>query len=185
MNKGELNIKSSDLTSSEELNISYEEIDISKLIFQKKTDNLMLIISFLFGGFFIIYLLNPDNYKDEGWFGIALFIFILTFFSAIITYVKSKNLVLIPTINHGYIELLKAKPNQKEFDEFLRELSNRITSYLKLKYGTIDLDMPLEPQLMNISWLKDREIITLDEFESLKKELINNGKGNSPIGFNK
>lgn len=185
MNKRELNIKSSDLTSSEELNIPYEEIDTSKLIFQKQTDNIMLIITLIFGGFFIINLLNPDNYKGDGWFGVGLFLFMVTLFSAMITYVKSKNLVLIPTMNNGYIEILNAKPSQKQFDEFLSELTSRITTYLKSKYGTIDFDMPTEPQLMNLSWLKDREIITPDEFENLKKELINNGKGNSPVGFNK
>ncbi|EAR00003.1 hypothetical protein FB2170_01477 [Maribacter sp. HTCC2170] len=185
MNKGELNIKSSDLTSSEELNISYEEIDTSKLVYQKQTDNIMLIITIIFGGFFTINLFNPDNYKDDGWFGVGLFLFMVTLFSAMITYVKSKNLVLIPTMNNGYIEILKAKPNQKQFDEFLSELTIRITTYLKSKYGTLDFDLPTEPQLMNLSWLKDREIITLDEFENLKKQLINNGKGNSPVGFNK
>ncbi len=185
MNKRDLNIKSSDLTSSEELNIPYEEIDTNKLIFQKKTDNIMLIITLIFGGFFIINLFNPENYKGDGWFGVGLFLFMVTLFSAMITYVKCKNLVLIPTLNNGYIEILKAKPNQKQFDEFLSELTSRISTYLKSKYGTLDFDMPYEPQLMNLSWLKDREIITTDEFENLKKELINNGKGKSPVGFNK
>ncbi|WP_156125298.1 hypothetical protein [Cellulophaga sp. Hel_I_12] len=185
MNKKDLNIKSSDLTSSEELNIPYEEIDTNKLIFQKKTDNIMLIITLIFGGFFIINLFNPENYKGDGWFGVGLFLFMVTLFSAMITYVKSKNLVLIPTLNNGYIEILKAKPNQKQFDEFLSELTSRISKYLKSKYGTLDFDMPYEPQLMNLSWLKDREIITTDEFENLKKELINNGKGKGPVGFNK
>lgn len=45
--------------------------------------------------------------------------------------------------------------------------------------------MPTEPQLMNLSWLKERKIITLDEFENLKTELINSGKGNYKVGFNK
>ncbi|WP_131811095.1 hypothetical protein [Aequorivita soesokkakensis] len=183
LKKGELNIKSSDLTSSEEVNISYEEIDTSKLIFKKGTDNIMILITVIFGGFFVIYMLNPDNYKEAGWFGTALFIFILAFFSGLITYVKSKNVALIPTVNHGYIEMFNGKPNQIEFDAFLSELTSSINSYLKLKYGTIDLDMPLEPQLMGLSWLKDREIITPAEFENLKKELINNGREHSAIGF--
>ena len=185
MNKGELNIKSSDLTSSEELNISYEEIDTSKLIFQKQTDNIMLIITIISGGIFMINLFNPDNYKGDGWFGVGLFLFMLTLLSAVITYVKSKNIVLIPTMNNGYITILKEKPNQIQFDEFLSELSSRITTYLKSKYGTLDFDLPTEPQIMNLSWLKDREIITPDEFKILKKELISKGKGDSPVGFNK
>lgn len=54
LNNEALNIKSSDLTSSEELNISYEDIDTSKLIIRKEVDNIMLIITLLFGSFLII-----------------------------------------------------------------------------------------------------------------------------------
>lgn len=185
MNKESLNIKSRDLTSSEELNIPYEEIDTSKIIKQKQTDNIMLIITLIFGGFFMINILNPDNYKGEGWFGVAVFLFMVTLVSGLITYVKSKNLILIPTLNNGYLELFKAKPNQEQSDKFISELSSRITSILRSKYGTIDLEMPTEPQLMNISWLKDRGVITIEEFENLKSNLIKNGKGNNPVGFNK
>lgn len=185
LNKESLNIKSRNLTSSEELNISYEEIDTSKIIKQKQTDNILLIITLIFGGFFLINLFNPDNYKGEGWFGVAIFLFMVTFLSGLLTYIKSKNLVLIPTLNNGHLEVLNAKPNQEQFDEFMTELSARITSFLRTKYGTIDLDMPTEPQLMNLSWLKDRDIITIDEFEKLKSDLIHNGKGNNPVGFTK
>jgi hypothetical protein len=167
------------------LNISYEEIDTSKIIKQKQTDNILLIITIIFGGFFLINLFNPDNYKGEGWFGVALFLFMVSLISGLLTYIKSKNLVLIPTLNNGHLEVLTAKPNQEQFDEFMTELSDRITSFLRTKYGTIDLDMPTEPQLMNLSWLKDRDIITIDEFEKLKSDLIHNGKGNNPVGFTK
>lgn len=47
-----LNVKSKDLTSFEEINIPYEEIDTSKIIYQKQIDNLMLIITIVFGTFF-------------------------------------------------------------------------------------------------------------------------------------
>lgn len=183
LNKESLNIKTRDLTSSEELTISYDEIDTSKIIHQKQTDNIMLIITLVFGGFFMINLLNPDNYEGEGWFGVAFFLFMVTLISGLITYVKSKNLVLIPTMSNNYIELFKDKPNEEEFAKFLTQLTDHITSFLRAKYATIDLDMPTEPQLMNLSWLKDREIITNDEFDKLKSDLIHNGKGNNPVGF--
>lgn len=47
-----LKVKSKDLTSFEEINIPYEEIDTSKIIYQKQIDNLMLIITIVFGTFF-------------------------------------------------------------------------------------------------------------------------------------
>ncbi len=185
LNKESLNIKSRDLTSSEEFNIPYEEIDTSKIISRKQTDNIMLIITLIFGLFFMINILNPENYKGEGLLGVAIFLFVATLISGLITYIKSKNSILIPTMNNRYLEIFKGKPNSEQFDKFIKELSNEINSYLLQKYGTIDLDMPTEPQLMNLSWLKERKIITANEFEDLKSRLINNGTGNNPVGFKK
>jgi hypothetical protein len=47
------------------------------------------------------------------------------------------------------------------------------------------LDLPKEPQLLNLAWLKDREVISQEEFEKLKSELTNKGIGENPVGFNK
>ena len=185
LGKDSLNIQTKDLTSSESLNIPYEEIDTSNLVERRQTDNILLIITIVFGTFFIINILNPDNYDGDGLFGVALFLFLATLASGFLTYLKSRNVVLIPTANNRYIELFKDKPNKELFDAFILELSNRITSFLYTKYASIDTDLPIEPQLLNIAWLKEREIISQEEFERLKSELTKKGSGGNPVGFNK
>lgn len=182
LEKGFLRIRSKDLTSSTELCVPYEEIDISKIIKQKKTDNIMLIITMIFGVFFLINIFNPNNYNGDGLLEIAIFLFMATVVCGLITYVKSKNVTLIPTLNNGYLEFLKNKPSNEQFEDFILELSNKVIVFLKSKYTAIDLEMPLEPQLINLAWLKDREIITVEEFESLKTKLT--GKRGDSIGFN-
>ena len=183
MHAGHLNVKSRDLTSSEELNISYEEIDISNIIKQKQTDNILLIITLIFGTFFIINILNPANYEGKGLFGVAIFLLIITLVSGLLTYTKSKNIFLIPTVKNGFLEIFKSKPNHDKVEEFVNELGKRVNQYLRSKYGAIDTDMPPEPQLANIQWLKEREVITLEEFENLKSKLIKGTKQNNPVGF--
>ncbi|MGB6150455.1 MAG: hypothetical protein WBG48_00565 [Pricia sp.] len=183
LHAGHLNVKSRDLTSSEELNISYEEIDISNIIKQKQTDNILLIITLVFGTFLIINILNPANYEGKGLFGVAIFLLIITFVSGLLTYTKSKNVFLIPTMKNGFLEIFKSKPNHVKVEEFVNELGKRINQYLRSKYGVIDTDMPPEPQLANIQWLKEREVITPEEFENLKSKLIKGTKQNNPVGF--
>ena len=185
MNDEFLNIKSKDLTSSEEINVPYEEIDVSRLVYQKQTDNIMLIITIVFGTFFLINIFNPENYNGGGLLGVAIFLFFVTAFSGIITFVKSKNITLIPTQNHGYLEVFRNKPSSREHDGFISELSKRVTSLLKTKYGKVDMDMPVEPQLMNFAWLKERGVISEEEFNTLKYNLIGKENTNNQIGFNK
>jgi len=178
-------IKNNNLTSSEEIVISLEDIDTNKIVYQKKTDNLMLIVTIFFGVFFLINIFNPENYasEEDDSSGVFIFLFFMSFISGVITFIKSKNIILIPTMHNGYLEIFRAKPNKKEVDDFISELSLKINVSLKNKYGKLDLDMPIEPQLMNISWLKEREVISELEFEQMKSELISLRKDQNKIGF--
>ena len=48
------------------------------------------------------------------------------------------------------------------------------------KYGKIDKNLPIEPQLENLYFLRNREIISNSEFEELKSKLY----GVRTVGFN-
>ena len=94
-------------------------------------------------------------------------------------------MLLIPTHNNGYLEFIKNKPNKDEFEAFIKKLSDEITLFLKSKYAKIDLEMPVEPQLMTLGWLREKDIISEEEFENLKHNLVNKKKGGASIGFSK
>lgn len=146
----------------------------------------MLIVTLVFGVFFLINIFNPDNYPDgSGLIGVSIFLFIVTCLSGLVTYIKSKNVLLIPTHNNGYLEFIKNKPNKDEFEAFIKKLSDEITLFLKSKYAKIDLEMPVEPQLMTLGWLREKDIISEEEFENLKHNLVNKKKGGASIGFSK
>jgi hypothetical protein len=178
-----LGVKYKDLTSSDELNIPYEEIDTIKIRKQKKNDNALLLITIFFGLVFIINILNLDNYKDKSFLGVAIFLFLATLVSGLITYLKFKNIILIPTANNGHLELYLTIPSKVETDNFITELTQRINTYLKTKYASIDKDMPIDQQMSNLLWLKEREVLSIKEFEDLKMKLRNNGNGEKSIGF--
>ena len=185
LNKNSIKVKVKNLTSSEETTISLEEIDTRKMVYQKKTDTLMLVVTLFFGIFFLINIFNPENYKpdQDDPYGVFIFLFLVSLFSGLITFLKSKNVILIPTINNGYLEVFRSKPSENDVDDFISKLSEKINLSLKDKYGKLDLDMPTEQQLMNISWLKEREVISELEFEQLKTQLTSLRKDQNKIGF--
>ncbi|UAB75609.1 hypothetical protein [Mesoflavibacter sp. SCSIO 43206] len=185
LNKNSIKVKVKNLTSSEETTISLEEIDTRKMVYQKKTDTLMLIVTLFFGIFFLINIFNPENYKpdQDDPYGVFIFLFLASLFSGLITFLKSKNVILIPTMNNGYLEVFRSKPSENDVDDFISKLSEKINKSLKDKYGKLDLGMPTEQQLMNISWLKEREVISELEFEQLKTQLTSLRKDQNKIGF--
>lgn len=185
LNKNSIKVKVKNLTSSEETTISLEEIDTRKMVYQKKTDTLMLIVTLFFGIFFLINIFNPENYKpdQDDPYGVFIFLFLASLFSGLITFLKSKNVILIPTMNNGYLEVFRSKPSENDVDDFISKLSEKINISLKDKYGKLDLGMPTEQQLMNISWLKEREVISELEFEQLKTQLTSLRKDQNKIGF--
>lgn len=87
--------------------------------------------------------------------------------------------------SNGHLEVFRNRPSSEEHDSFISELSKRVALFLRTKYGKIDFDMPVEPQLMNFAWLKDRDVISQDEFDRLKSSLIGKSNSHNSVGFNK
>ncbi len=55
--------------------------------------------------------------------------------------------------------------------KFLDELKTRTFSYLRKIYAVIDLDLSIERQLDMINSLRQRKIISSEEFEELKQKI--------------
>ena len=66
--------------------------------------------------------------------------------------------------------------------EFANQIINSGNSYLLNKYSKIDKDLPIDSQIYNLEFLRNKEIITEEQFENLKNQLL--GRENkSSIGF--
>ncbi|RDJ93906.1 SHOCT domain-containing protein, partial [Lacticaseibacillus rhamnosus] len=66
--------------------------------------------------------------------------------------------------------------------------SNKIidasNQFLLTKYGKIDKALPMEGQLNKLEFLRDRDILTDEEFENLKNQLLGRENKGS-IGFSR
>lgn len=177
-----INIKVKNLTSSQEVEIPFEEINLKKIIKQSKTDGLITVVCAFFGVIFLLGIILKISGKDDiTWSTILLFL-VFTILSGLITYVNYKRLILIPTANNGHFEILDGNPTKEITDRFINNLTLKTNSYLKNKYGQVDKDLPIDPQLTNLMWLKERNILKEEEFIELKNKLLGKRDNNS-IGF--
>jgi len=178
-----LQVKVRDLTSYQEVEIPFEEINSKKIIRQSKTDNTIIALALLFGISFLANLtLKIIGSIESKWESVFL-MFLLTALSVLLAYVNSKKQILVPTANNGFLEIFDGRPTKQMTEDFIVNLTMKSNDYLKRKYGSIDHDLPIEPQLMNLIWLKEQEILKDEEFEELKSELIGKQGNNNPIGF--
>ena len=176
-----LYFKDSNLTNSYETEIPYQEINFSKISKQKKSNtflNLLVIIFGLASILNLILLVSGTFVLD--WRNL-LVTTCLTFIFALLSYSKSNKHVFIPTENDGLLEFFAAIPDNASVDNFLENLFKKIASFLKKKYATLDKDLPIDHQLSNLIWLKEKDILSDDEFTALKNELLK--RNTNPIGF--
>lgn len=177
-----LNVKRKRLGEYVELTIPYEEI--TKSITVVKVGNkrwfyagVIFIIISLTVLFFRLMGNNVESFAEIIWLIIGLIC--LSIFA--IKYKSYKNLMCT---DGKVISFFQDKPNKETLDLFIDNLLNRRNDYLKEKYSKIDVDFPIEHHLYRIKWLKDEEIINDDEFNEIKKRLIEGKKAqNINIGF--
>ena len=171
-----LKIEKKSLLDSMEYEIPFENIHNKKMTQTTTNDNLLVIafsllvigLLFLFGSNTKISVISLTG----GTCFLAL---------ALIT---RKKTVTILTYDGTNIELPfnnKTKPDVLEFSDKIIEASNH---FLLNKYGKTDKALPLEAQISKLEFLRDRDILTDEEYDNLKNQLL--GRENkSSIGFSR
>ncbi len=68
------------------------------------------------------------------------------------------------------IMFLLNSPSKEKMEDFIQEIIKRSRTVLLEKYTKIDPDLPEETQINNFYWLKQRGLISEEEYEDLKLE---------------
>ena len=164
---------SGNFLNAKEIFIPFDEIIPDAITRETKTSRLYLWISIIFGLIFILAVL--DIFKIP--FGILM---VLKFFSGllfvfflILTIFSRKKMLYITTLSGYLIDFYDRNPSKEAIDEFLKTLKTKTFAYLKEKYAVIDIDLPVEKQIENLNFLKERNVITEIEYETLKEKLKN------------
>lgn len=114
---------------------------------------------------------------EFGWALVSLgFLFLI---AALVT---RRKLISIATHTNYSIELFYTNHNKGAIIDFANEIITVSNNFLFKKYGSVDRSLPVEGQLNNLSFLRDRDIITNEEFEQLKDQLLGRNL-KSTVGF--
>lgn len=68
------------------------------------------------------------------------------------------------------VMFLLNSPSKEEMEKFIQELITRSRNIILEKYSKVDPDLPEEIQISNFYWLKQRGLLSEDEYENLKME---------------
>ncbi|PVD50582.1 hypothetical protein DC498_19340 [Terrimonas sp.] len=157
-----------------EYEIPFDNIHNKKKI-QTQINNNLVITGLFFFVFSFLFLLGTAEELTVIFLSIGV-IFVLTAF------MNRKKTVTIATYTGDEITLYFNNKNKEDVVEFSDKIIEASNNYLMKKYGKIDRALPVEQQIDNLQFLRNREIITENHYEALKDELLGR-EGKSAIGF--
>jgi len=156
-----------------EFEIPFENIHNKRRIQTSTNHNFVVlsIILFLIGMFLIG--ANPELS--------ALAFLIGTFFLAFALFARKKT-VTISTYDGSNIELPFTNKNKQDVLDFSTMIIEASNQFLLNKYGRIDRGLPIDSQLSKLEFLRDREILSDEEYDNLKNQLLGR-EHKSHLGF--
>jgi hypothetical protein len=165
---------SGNFLNAKEIFIPFDEIIPDAITKETKTSSLFLWFTITLG--FIFSLALWDIFRIP--FGIYM---VLAFFSGlffllflILTIFSRKQMLYITTLSGYLIGFYDKNPSEEAIEKFLEILKTKTFAYLKEKYAIIDLELPIEKQIENLNFLKERNVITEKEYEALIEKLKKN-----------
>jgi hypothetical protein len=159
---------------SEEYQIPLESIGDRKVVGVYASDS--AFVSSVFCILFAIMLLVFGSDK-----GFLLFGFI-GFVSLVYGLATRQGIVTVSVLYGENIKLYFTRVKKTEAVDFADALISKARNFVKMKYSSFDRQMPLEKQFDNLEYLKDRNLVSTDEYNDIKNYLLGNEKRS--IGFN-
>ena len=166
LEEGILTIYKIGLLNSKKLEIKFEDLLDEKTI-TERSDYAMLI-----GGVFLMTLATLRISSNWGVPDVSLLVpcigLVFSFCMLIMGQLAKTELVILKNKNHLPIYFFRDKAHAVELDLFLHELFEQRKVYLVDKYWEC-VDNP-DLRAENLDWLKNTNIINLEEFRFLKQE---------------
>jgi hypothetical protein len=157
-----------------EYELTYEVIENRKSI-EIKTSFGLLTISLL--SFVIGFLCFAGSYSE-----VSPLFFTITVLLLIIALSAKSRMVIVKSFDGRNIELYFTKRNKDDVILFIGTLIKTADKYLYKKYSKVDKDLPAEGQIERLLFLKERNLLSDEEFEELKIQLLGR-TSKSNIGY--
>ncbi len=115
-------------------------------------------------------------------FWLAGLAMLLALVLAMIIRERARPLVQIFLRSDFAIQIEAENPDKETVDKFLQALESEKRKYVINKYGNVDKDLPIEPQLDQLIWLRNEDYIDEQTLVELKNKLLGKQK-DAKIGF--
>jgi hypothetical protein len=172
--KTSLNISKKTLFDEVEYETSLEQLDNKKKIEVRTNSNLFFIGLFVFG--IGIFFLSGSIIEMTAICTVICIVLVIAAF------IDKKRVITIASYEGENITFYFNSKNKQEVIQFVEQIFQASNAFLHNKYSKIDRALPIEPQLNNIQFLRNREVISEEEYNTLKNELL--GRENQRyIGF--
>lgn len=162
---------SGNFLNAKEIFIPFDEIIPDAITRETKTSRLYLWVSIIFGLIFILAVLDIFQIPFGIFIVLEFFSGLLFVFFLALTILSRKHMLYITTLSGYLIDFYDRNPSKEAMEEFLKTLKTKTFAYLKEKYAIIDIDLPVEKQIENLNFLKERNVITEIEYKALKENL--------------
>lgn len=159
-------------TSSEtkEWSVNLDSIGNDILVEKKSRKGSYFLGGFFlaFGLFFLAVYIAAGNDNLSIWAMITIGVFYLGL-GALIFFTPLKNELHI-TGGFSQITFFLESPSRKEVEQFATELMVRSKKIILDRYSKIDTDIPEETMMNQLNWLRNRRLISDNEYEAKKNE---------------
>ncbi|HSQ45669.1 MAG TPA: hypothetical protein VLM44_01985 [Lutibacter sp.] len=164
---------SGNFLNAKEIFIPFDDILPDAITRETKTSRLFLWITIASGLILSLALWDIFKIPFAVYMVVVFFSGLLFAIFLLLTIFSRKYMLYITTLSGYLIDFYDKNPNKEVMSEFLETLKSKTFAYLKEKYAVIDIDLPVEKQIENLNFLKERNVITEKEYEELKEKLKN------------
>ncbi|HNX56177.1 MAG TPA: hypothetical protein PKO30_11375 [Prolixibacteraceae bacterium] len=165
-----LRIKQQESGELKEWTVNLEQIGHS-LYYQESTRKRLYILSSVIVGFLLfitVALFMSDDFDGN----LPVVISSYVIFGGIIALSLFSPLKKEIHLTGGSVELtfFKDSPSEEEVKKFIDEIIRLSKQLILSKYARIDPELPEDTMFSQLNWLKNRDLLTEDEYEELKGE---------------
>ncbi|HEY9170360.1 MAG TPA: hypothetical protein VIN72_12780 [Lutibacter sp.] len=165
---------SGNFLNAKEIFIPFDEIIPDAISRETKTSRLFLWFTIILGLIFSLTIMDIFRIPFGIYMVLAFFSGLFFMFFLILTIFSRKRMLYITTSSGYLIGFYDKNPSEEALDNFLETLKTKTFAYLKEKFAIIDIDLPVEKQIENLNFLKERNAITEKEYETLIEKLKKN-----------
>lgn len=169
LNGNRLKIIHKSLSEFKQWNVNIEEIGDEIHIDKKTRIGAVIIAAFLLG-FGSLFLLVNRYLKDELSINVFIGLGIIYLFIGLIILLSPKKNELKIIGGMRIISFFLDSPSKIDVETFANNLIRESKNIMINKYSKIDADIPEETMMNQLLWLKNRGILTEEEFEEKKTE---------------